>query len=34
MGNHANTVFGNAMLWTIGVIVTILNIMLLVDMLK
>lgn len=34
MGNHANTAFGNAMLWAIGIIVTILNIMLLADILS
>ncbi len=32
MGLHANTTFGCALLWGIGVIVTLLNIMLLLDM--
>ncbi len=34
MGAHANTAFGSAMLWGIGAIVTLLNIMLLVDILR
>jgi manganese transport protein len=34
MGSHANTPVGSAMLWGIGAIVTVLNIMLLVDILR
>lgn len=34
MGQHANTRFGSAMLWIIGGIVTALNIMLLLDVLR
>jgi len=34
MGSHANAPFGSIMLWSIGAIVTALNIMLLVDILR
>jgi manganese transport protein len=33
MGSHANTAFGRAMLWSIGAVVTVLNVMLLMDVL-
>jgi manganese transport protein len=33
MGRHVNTPFGSAMLWTIGVVVAALNVMLLMDIL-
>jgi manganese transport protein len=34
MGTHANTLLGSAMLWGIGAVVTVLNVMLLVDILR
>ncbi|NJC89240.1 MAG: divalent metal cation transporter [Desulfuromonas sp.] len=33
MGKHANTLFGNLLLWGIGAVVTALNVMLLIDLL-
>ena len=34
MGTHANRLFGNLLLWSIGAVVTVLNVMLLADILR
>ena len=34
MGKHANTPFGSPLLWSIAAIVTVLNVMLLLDFLR